>query len=200
MNSQYFGGILFLVFINQMSYKFLAGFGAGYIFSHRDEFGQWDPKNQRPELWNIFNGRKNFGKSFRIFPISNWTEMDIWLYVLQEKIELPSIYFAHEREVFERDGVIMAASEFIPMKDSEKVGKQIVRFRTIGDIPLAIVGDHSFRYLTDDYRPRKKGRRVKIDPVFEDRTTILYYYPGNAQCHLWQCRTHFQRISSNNSS
>lgn len=104
------------------------------FFSHRDEFGQWDPKNQRPELWNIFNGRKNFGESFRVFPISNWTEMDVWLYVLQEKIELPSIYFAHERDVFVRDGVIMAASEFIPLKDSEKVEKQIVRFRTIGDM------------------------------------------------------------------
>jgi len=104
------------------------------FFSHRDEFGQWDPKNQRPELWNIFNGRKNFGETFRIFPISNWTEMDIWLYILQENIELPSIYFAHEREVFERDGVVMAASEFIPMKDSEKTKKQIVRFRTIGDM------------------------------------------------------------------
>lgn len=104
------------------------------FFSHRDEFGQWDPKNQRPELWNIFNGRKNFGESFRIFPISNWTEMDVWLYILQEEIDLPSIYFAHEREVFVRDGVIMAASDFIPLKETEKVEKQIVRFRTIGDM------------------------------------------------------------------
>jgi len=104
------------------------------FFSHRDEFGQWDPKNQRPELWNIFNGRKNFGESFRIFPISNWTEMDVWLYILQENIDIPNIYFAHEREVFMRDGVIMTATDIIPRKESEKVEKKVVRFRTIGDM------------------------------------------------------------------
>lgn len=104
------------------------------FFSHRDEFGQWDPKNQRPELWNLFNGRKNFGEHFRVFPISNWTEMDIWQYILAENIELPSLYFAREREVFVRDGVIMAASEYIQRKDDEPVVKKLVRFRTIGDI------------------------------------------------------------------
>lgn len=104
------------------------------FFSHRDEFGQWDPKNQRPELWNIFNGKKNFGEHFRIFPISNWTEMDVWQYILMEGIKLPSLYFAEEREVFERDGVIMAASDFIQRKENEKVFKKVVRFRTIGDI------------------------------------------------------------------
>ena len=103
------------------------------FFSHRDEFGQWDPKNQRPELWNIFNGKKNMGEHFRIFPISNWTEMDVWQYILSENIDLPSLYFSHEREVFVRDGVIMSASDFILRKDTEKVEKQIVRFRTIGD-------------------------------------------------------------------
>ncbi|MEJ2004503.1 MAG: sulfate adenylyltransferase subunit CysD, partial [Cyclobacteriaceae bacterium] len=104
------------------------------FFSHRDEFGQWDPKNQRPELWNIFNGRKNFGETFRVFPISNWTEMDVWQYILMEGIELPSLYFAHQREVFERDGVVMATSHFIPMKDTEQPQKKMVRFRTIGDM------------------------------------------------------------------
>lgn len=104
------------------------------FFSHRDEFGQWDPKNQRPELWNLFNGRKNFGEHFRVFPISNWTEMDVWQYILMEEIELPSLYFAEEREVFVRDGVIMAASEYIQRKEDEEVSKQLVRFRTIGDI------------------------------------------------------------------
>jgi len=103
------------------------------FFSHRDEFGQWDPKNQRPELWNIFNGKKNFGEHFRVFPISNWTEMDVWQYVLLEDIELPSLYFSHEREIFERDGVIMAVTDFLPRKESEKTEKKIVRFRTIGD-------------------------------------------------------------------
>lgn len=104
------------------------------FFSHRDEFGQWDPKNQRPELWNLFNGKKNFGEHFRVFPISNWTEMDVWQYIMMEEIELPSLYFAQEREVFVRDGVIMAASEYIQRKEGEKVSKQLVRFRTIGDI------------------------------------------------------------------
>jgi len=104
------------------------------FFSHRDEFGQWDPKNQRPELWNIFNGKKNMGEHFRVFPISNWTEMDIWQYILMENIEIPSLYFTHEREVFNRDGVYLAKSEFIPMKDTEKSEIKRIRFRTIGDI------------------------------------------------------------------
>ena len=101
------------------------------FFSHRDEFGQWDPKNQRPELWNIFNGMKNMGENFRVFPISNWTEMDVWQYILAENIELPSLYFSHERDVFERDGVIYADGEFMNKKPEEKVEKRVVRFRTI---------------------------------------------------------------------
>lgn len=103
------------------------------FFSHRDEFGQWDPKNQRPELWNIFNGRKHLGEHFRVFPISNWTEMDVWQYILQEKIEIPSIYLSHERDVFIRDGVIMSTTDFIQQRDTEPTKKMIVRFRTIGD-------------------------------------------------------------------
>lgn len=104
------------------------------FFSHRDEFGQWDPKNQRPELWNLFNGKKGMGEHFRVFPISNWTEMDVWQYIYQEKIEIPSIYFTHERECFIRDGVIYAHSDVIPLKPNEEVKKMQVRFRTIGDI------------------------------------------------------------------
>ena len=104
------------------------------FFSFRDEFGQWDPKGQRPELWNIFNGRKSFGESFRVFPISNWTEMDVWQYIYKEKIEIPSLYFAHEREVFTRNGVIMAATDIIQRKPEEVVEKKVVRFRTIGDM------------------------------------------------------------------
>ncbi|BDX38760.1 sulfate adenylyltransferase [Tenuifilaceae bacterium CYCD] len=103
------------------------------FFSHRDEFGQWDPKNQRPELWNLFNGKKNMGEHFRVFPISNWTEMDVWQYVLMENIALPSLYFSHEREVFERDGMLYAKTPFIKNKDTEVVERRIVRFRTIGD-------------------------------------------------------------------
>ena len=104
------------------------------FFSHRDEFGQWDPKNQRPELWNLFNGRKHVGEHFRVFPISNWTELDVWQYMGMEKIELPSLYFSHRRKVFERDGVLLAESPVIPMKPNEVPEERIVRFRTIGDI------------------------------------------------------------------
>lgn len=104
------------------------------FFSHRDEFGQWDPKNQRPELWNIFNGMKNMGENFRIFPISNWTEMDVWQYILAENIELPSLYFSHERQVFMRDGVIYSDGEFMNKRPEEKIEKRVVRFRTIGDM------------------------------------------------------------------
>ena len=104
------------------------------FFSHRDEFGQWDPKNQRPELWNLFNGRKNMGEHFRVFPISNWTEMDVWQYIYMEKIELPSLYFTHKREVFERDGVLMATAPFMKLRENEKPVMMDVRCRTIGDI------------------------------------------------------------------
>lgn len=104
------------------------------FFSHRDEFGQWDPKNQRPELWNLFNGRKHIGEHFRVFPISNWTEMDVWQYIYQENIPMPSLYFTHKRDVFFRDGVWYAASEYMQLKPTEAVENRIVRFRTIGDI------------------------------------------------------------------
>jgi len=103
------------------------------FFSHRDEFGQWDPKNQRPELWNLFNGKKHFGEHFRIFPISNWTELDVWQYFALENVPLPNLYFAHEREVFERDGILLANSPFIPRRPEEAVFTELVRCRTIGD-------------------------------------------------------------------
>jgi sulfate adenylyltransferase subunit 2 len=104
------------------------------FFSHRDEFGQWDPKNQRPELWNLFNGKKNMGEHFRIFPISNWTEMDVWQYILLEDIDIPHIYMSHERMVFERDGVLLADTEFIERRKDEVPEMRTVRFRTIGDM------------------------------------------------------------------
>jgi len=104
------------------------------IFSHRDEFGQWDPRNQRPELWNIFNGKKHMGEHFRVFPVSNWTEMDIWQYIHAENIPLPEIYFTHERDVFFRDGIWLAAAPFMQMKPAEKVEHRRVRCRTVGDI------------------------------------------------------------------
>jgi sulfate adenylyltransferase subunit 2 len=106
------------------------------FFSHRDLFGQWDPKNQRPELWNLFNGRKNFGEHFRVFPISNWTEMDVWEYIKLENIDLPSLYFSHKRQCIVRDGVILANSEFITLKNGEEVLEKVIRYRTCGDMPI----------------------------------------------------------------
>ncbi len=104
------------------------------VYSFRDEFGQWDPKNQRPEVWNLYNGFINAGQHIRVFPISNWTEIDVWRYIAAQKLELPSIYFAHEREVFERDGLYMAVSPFLQPEPHEKVERKMVRFRTIGDM------------------------------------------------------------------
>lgn len=104
------------------------------FFSHRDDFGQWDPKNQRPELWNIFNGRKHHGEHFRVFPLSNWTEMDIWQYIKLENIELPNLYFAHDREVIERNGTLLAVSDVVQPQADETTQTLHVRFRTIGDM------------------------------------------------------------------
>ena len=104
------------------------------FFSHRDEFGQWDPKNQRPELWNLFNGRKHFGEHFRVFPISNWTELDVWRYLAAEEFPLPNLYFAHKRNVFERDGVLLPDCEYITRRPDEIVKEELIRCRTIGDM------------------------------------------------------------------
>jgi sulfate adenylyltransferase subunit 2 len=104
------------------------------IFSFRDDFGQWDPKSQRPELWNLYNGRINKGESVRVFPLSNWTELDVWEYIEQEQLEVPSIYFAHERDVFERDGMLYAWREGAELIDGEHVFSEMVRYRTVGDM------------------------------------------------------------------
>ncbi|HJQ06478.1 MAG TPA: sulfate adenylyltransferase subunit CysD [Nocardioides sp.] len=106
------------------------------VYSHRDEFGQWDPKNQRPELWSLYNGRLHEGEHMRIFPISNWTELDIWDYIGREGIEIPQIYFAHQRRVFERDGMLMSETPLNPTREGEVVTERTVRFRTCGDITL----------------------------------------------------------------
>ncbi|MGH3678910.1 MAG: sulfate adenylyltransferase subunit CysD [Natronosporangium sp.] len=103
------------------------------VFSFRDEFGQWDPKNQRPELWSLYNGRHHPGESIRVFPLSNWTELDVWHYLAREQIPLPSIYFAHEREVVERDGMLYAVNEFLPARAGERPAVRRVRYRTVGD-------------------------------------------------------------------
>jgi len=104
------------------------------FFSHRNEFGQWDPKNQRPELWNIFNGKKHPGEHFRVFPISNWTELDVWQYILTENIKLPELYYTHKRKIFSRHGTYLAWAPFMQLKPNEKVFEADVRCRTIGDI------------------------------------------------------------------
>jgi len=104
------------------------------FFSHRNEFGQWDPKNQRPELWNIFNGRKNMGEHFRVFPISNWTELDVWQYIMSENIPLPSLYYTHRRKIFKRGNVYLAWAPFMQLKPTEEAFDADVRCRTIGDI------------------------------------------------------------------
>ncbi|MBX2817443.1 MAG: sulfate adenylyltransferase subunit CysD [Saprospiraceae bacterium] len=104
------------------------------FFSHRDEFGQWDPKNQRPELWNLFNGQKSMGEHFRVFPISNWTELDVWQYLALEKVELPSLYFAHKRKVFARAGTLLADTPIIQRREEEVLEEKTVRCRTIGDM------------------------------------------------------------------
>jgi sulfate adenylyltransferase subunit 2 len=103
------------------------------FFSFRDEFGQWDPKNQRPEIWNVYNGRHRKGEHIRVFPLSNWTELDIWQYITDEQIELPPIYFAHRRPVFRREGMLMAVTEFLQPDDGEEVFEATVRYRTVGD-------------------------------------------------------------------
>jgi sulfate adenylyltransferase subunit 2 len=104
------------------------------FFSHRDRFGQWDPKNQRPELWNLYNGRKNANEHFRIFPLSNWTEMDIWQYIALNRIDIPILYFSHRRDVVKRDGMLLANCPYITLMPGESVENRVVRFRTIGDM------------------------------------------------------------------
>ena len=113
------------------------------IFSVRDDFGQWDPRNQRPELWNLYNGKHRPGEHVRIFPLSNWTELDIWAYIEREAIEVPAIYYAHPREVFDRDGMVLAVTEFTPPREGETVRVETVRYRTVGDATCtgAVVSD-----------------------------------------------------------
>ena len=103
------------------------------VYSFRDDFGQWDPKNQRPELWNLYNGRIRIGEHIRVFPISNWTELDIWQYIARENVEIPKVYFAHDRQVFSRDGMWLADSEFVTRTEDEEVVTRRVRYRTVGD-------------------------------------------------------------------
>ncbi|MDB2408170.1 sulfate adenylyltransferase subunit CysD [Crocinitomicaceae bacterium] len=154
------------------------------FFSHRDDFSQWDPKNQRPELWNLFNGKKKFGEHFRVFPISNWTEMDIWQYIKKENIDLPNLYFSHEREVVRRGDTILANSPYLNLKPNEKVTKEVIRFRTIGD--LTITGAVESEASTLDHiiaevaaaRETERGNRAddqRSEAAMEERKKEGYF-------------------------
>jgi sulfate adenylyltransferase subunit 2 len=154
------------------------------FFSHRDEFGQWDPKNQRPELWNLFNGKKNMGEHFRIFPISNWTELDVWQYIKEKDIPLPSLYYAHEREVINRDGILLADCDYIPKKAGEEVMTKKVRCRTIGDMTCTGVWESEAETIDDiiadvsTTRITERGGRAddkRSETAMEDRKKAGYF-------------------------
>jgi sulfate adenylyltransferase subunit 2 len=154
------------------------------FFSHRNEFGQWDPKNQRPELWNIFNGRKNFGEHFRVFPLSNWTELDVWQYILTEKILLPELYYTHRRKIFKRNGVYLAWAPFMKLKPSEKVFEADVRCRTIGDITCtgvtlskAVTAEEVIAEIAATRITERGGRYddMRSDTAMEDRKKEGYF-------------------------
>ena len=154
------------------------------FFSHRDEFGQWDPKNQRPELWNLFNGRKHMGEHFRVFPISNWTELDVWQYIAMENIPLPSLYFAHKREVFRRDGILLASSPYIERRENEEVFETMVRCRTIGDVTCTGVWESEATTVEDiieeiaTTRMTERGGRAddkRSETSMEDRKKTGYF-------------------------
>ncbi len=176
-------------------FKFDAAFGGGRrdeekarakerFFSHRDEFGQWDPKNQRPELWNIFNGKKQIGEHFRVFPLSNWTEMDVWQYVAQESIPIPHIYFTHQREVVNRGGTLLAKSDFITLLKDEAYEEKQIRFRTIGDMTCTGAVEsaaNSLEEIIDEIaasRVTERGTRAddkRSEAAMEDRKKQGYF-------------------------
>jgi sulfate adenylyltransferase subunit 2 len=154
------------------------------FFSHRDEFGQWDPKNQRPELWNLFNGRKNQGENFRIFPLSNWTEMDVWQYIASEKLDIPSIYYTHKRVVVNRGGTLLAKSDFITLLNGEQYEERIVRFRTVGDMTCTGAVESTADNLDDiiqevaSARQTERGTRAddkRSEAAMEDRKKQGYF-------------------------
>lgn len=175
---------------------FTAAFGGGRrdeekarakerVFSHRDDFGQWDPKLQRPELWSLYNGKLHEGEHMRIFPLSNWTELDIWDYIGREQIDIPSIYFSHQRRVFERDGMLLTESEFNPCRPGETVSERTVRFRTVGDLTLTgcvestastveeIIEEISVARLTE--RGATRGDDRFSEAAMEDRKKEGYF-------------------------
>ncbi|HTL69013.1 MAG TPA: sulfate adenylyltransferase subunit CysD [Lacunisphaera sp.] len=154
------------------------------IFSHRDEAGQWNPHSQRPELWNLYNGRKKAGEHFRIFPLSNWTELDIWAYIEREKLPLPSLYFSHEREVFLRNGTLLAVSPLLPFQPGESAQCERVRFRTVGDMTCTGAvrsGASTLQEIIADVaaaRQTERGTRYddrRSETAMEDRKRLGYF-------------------------
>jgi sulfate adenylyltransferase subunit 2 len=154
------------------------------FFSHRDEFGQWDPKNQRPELWNLFNGRKHLGEHFRVFPLSNWTEMDVWQYIARESLAIPSIYFTHQREIVNRGGVLLANTPFITLMPGEKFVNKQVRFRTVGDATCTGAVESTASTLAEiiqevaSARVTERGARAddkRSETAMEDRKKAGYF-------------------------
>ena len=154
------------------------------FFSHRDEFGQWDPKNQRPELWNLFNARKAPGEHFRIFPLSNWTELDVWKYIQEEKIEIPTLYYSHKRKVIQRNGQLLATADFMPISSDEVSEERVVRFRTIGDMTCtgavestAATIEEIIREITGS-KTTERGTRhddLRSETAMEDRKRQGYF-------------------------
>ncbi len=178
------------------THGFTAAFGGGRrdeekarakerVYSHRDEFGQWDPKNQRPELWSLYNGRLHEGEHMRVFPLSNWTELDVWHYIAREGVEIPSIYYAHRRRVFTREGLLLSESPHNPLRAGEEVEERTVRFRTVGDLTLtgcvestaatleAIVDEISVVRVTE--RGATRGDDRFSEAAMEDRKKEGYF-------------------------
>ncbi len=155
------------------------------VFSFRDEFGQWDPKNQRPELWDLYNASHHSGEHIRVFPISNWTEMDIWQYIMREEMKLPSVYFSHTRRVFKRDGMLMAESPYLALMDGEEVFEAVVRFRTVGDMSCTgsfkstastlseIIDEVSVSRVTE--RGASRADDLRAETAMEDRKKKGYF-------------------------
>ena len=154
------------------------------FFSHRDEFGQWDPKNQRPELWSLFNSNKNYGEHFRVFPLSNWTELDVWNYIKKENLELPTLYYSHKRECVIRNNMILANSNYLNLKSSEEIKEMTVRYRTCGD--MTITGAIESSACTVDeviteislINTTERGTRAddkRSESAMEDRKTTGYF-------------------------
>jgi sulfate adenylyltransferase subunit 2 len=154
------------------------------FFSHRDEFGQWDPKNQRPELWMLLNGAKQQGEHFRVFPLSNWTEMDVWMYIALENIDIPNLYFSHKRSIIRRGENLLAHSPYLNLKDDEKPEEMVVRFRTIGDMTCtgAVISPaSSLSEIIDEVATStttERGTRAddkRSDTAMEDRKKAGYF-------------------------